>query len=429
MKVVKSQRKGNVTHLEIEISHDTLEKAFDTAFKKLVKKTKVAGFREGKVPRPIFEKQYGKTPILQEGLSSAMDASYSHAIKELNLKVVDHPQNVNADEYKENEPVRFTCEVTVKPEVKLGKYKGIKLTKEGCTTVDDQVETQLQQLREQMAYYQTVDRDVQRDDIIRINTKATSNEGLIESWSRDNMAFKVGSKQFGEEFDTEVVGMKTNDKKSVSLTYDSQFAQKEVAGKTVDIEFTIMEVREKQLPAFDDAFASKVSECTSKEALRNKIKDQVQEQHQKEVDEKLRSELMERIAEKSKMDLPEIMVDSEVKYDIQYYEEQLKKSGSTIDKYLEMMGKSQVDFEKELKEGARKRVIVELILDAISQEEKVEVTEIELKEKVKTLLPNLKTDEEIQSHMAQINLDGFKSMLKKQKTMDFLIDHAKISEK
>jgi trigger factor len=172
-----------------------------------------------------------------------------------------------------------------------------------------------------------------------------------------------------------------------------------------------------------------VSECTSKEALRNKIKDQVQEQHQKEVDEKLRSELMERIAEKSKMDLPEIMVDSEVKYDIQYYEEQLKKSGSTIDKYLEMMGKSQVDFEKELKEGARKRVIVELILDAISQEEKVEVTEIELKEKVKTLLPNLKTDEEIQSHMAQINLDGFKSMLKKQKTMDFLIDHAKISEK
>ena len=89
MKVVKSQRKGNVTHLEIEISHDTLEKAFDTAFKKLVKKTKVAGFREGKVPRPIFEKQYGKTPILQEGLSSAMDASYSHAIKELNLKVVE----------------------------------------------------------------------------------------------------------------------------------------------------------------------------------------------------------------------------------------------------------------------------------------------------------------------------------------------------
>jgi trigger factor len=243
------------------------------------------------------------------------------------------------------------------------------------------------------------------------------------------MAFKVGSKQFGEEFDTEVVGMKTNDKKSVTLTYDSEFSQKEVAGKTVDIEFTIMEVREKQLPDFDDAFANKVSECTSKEALRNKIKDQVQEQHQKEVDEKLRSELMEKIAEKSKMDLPEVMVDSEVKYDIQYYEEQLKKSGSTIDKYLEMMGKSQVDFEKELKEGARKRVIVELILDAISQEEKVEVTEIELKEKVKTLLPNLKTDEEIQSHMAQINLDGFKSMLKKQKTMDFLIDHAKISEK
>ena len=332
-------------------------------------------------------------------------------------------------EYKENEPVRFTCEVTVKPEVKLGKYKGIKLTKEGSTTVDDQVETQLQQLREQMAYYQTVDRDVQLDDIIRINTKATSNEGLIESWSRDNMAFKVGSKQFGEEFDTEVVGMKTNDKKSVSLTYDSQFAQKEVAGKTVDIEFTIIEVREKQLPDFDDAFASKVSECTSKEALRKKIKDQVQEQHQKEIDEKLRSELMERIAEKSKMDLPEVMVDSEVKYDIQYYEEQLKKSGSTIDKYLEMMGKSQVEFEKELKEGARKRVIVELILDAISQEEKVEVTDIELKEKVKTLLPNLKTDEEIQSHMAQLNLDGFKSMLKKQKTMDFLIDHAKISEK
>jgi trigger factor len=429
MKIIKSQRKENIMTLEIEIPHDFLEKEFGNAFKKLVKKAKISGFRPGKIPRSIFEKHYGTASILQEGVFLAMNNCYSQAIIELGLQVVDYPKNINIDEYKENQPVRFTCEVTVKPVIKLGKYKGIKLIKESTHSVEDQVDTQLQQLREQMATYRTVERSVQQDDVIRINITSSSDNQGIESWSRDNMAVKVGAKQLGEEFDTEVMGMNTGDKKAISLTYDVQFQHKEVAGKTVDIDFDIMEIREKQLPELDDAFSSKVSECKQLTELRDKIKGQLDEQNQKETDEKLRSNLMELIAEKTNVDLPEAMVTTEVQYDIQYYEEQLKKSGSTIENYLKMMGKSQSDFESELKEGARKRVIGELILDAISSEEKVSVSAEELKEKVKNLLPNLKTEEEIEAHMKKINLDGFKSMLTKQKTMDFLIENAKISEK
>ncbi len=429
MKVIKSKRKDNTVYLEVEIPHEILETSFEKAFAKLVKKAKVAGFRPGKVPRNIFEKHYGQAPIIQEGVSLAMNECYLEAIKTEALQVVDYPQNINTDEYKENEPVRFTCEVTVKPIIKLGKYKGIKLTQDKSESIEDRIEQQLQQLREQMASYETVEREIQADDIIRVNMKSACEGAVIESWTRDNMAVKAGSSQLGKEFDVEIIGMKTDDKKSISLAYDSSFSNKEVAGKTIDIEFEVVEVREKKLPDLDDEFAKKVSECQTVSELREKVKGQISEQYQKEQDEKLRSALMELIVETTKVELPEAMVSNEVQYDIQYYEEQLKKSGGTIESYLQMMGKSQEEFENELKEGAKKRVIGELILDEVAKVEKIEVTEDEKREKIKALLPNLKTDEEIDAHMQKINLNGFNSMLVKQKTMDFLIENAKIETK
>ncbi len=429
MKVIKSQRKENTVYLEIEIPHDTLEESFNSAFKKVVKKAKVSGFRPGKVPRNIFEKHYGKAPIIQEGISLAMNQCYLEAIKTEDLQVVDYPQNINTDEYKENEPVRFTCEVTVKPLVKLSKYKGLKLTQDKAESIEDRIEEKLQQLREQMASYETVTRAIVKEDIIRVNMKASTEGQSIESWTRDNMAVKVGSSQLGEGFDTEVVGMKTDDKKSISLAYEDSFSNKEVAGKTIDMEFKVMEVREKILPDLDDKFANKVSECQTIVALRDKIKDQINEQYQKESDEKLKSSLMELMIEKTKVELPEAMIKNEVKYDLQYYQDQLKKSGGTMESYLKIMGKSQEEFEEELKEGAKKRVMGELILDEIAKQEKIAVSQSEKREKVQELLPNLKTDAEIDAHMQKIDLNGFNAMLVKQKTMDFLIQNAKIEQK
>jgi trigger factor len=412
--------------LEIEIPHHTLEKSFDAAFVKLQKKAKVAGFRPGKVPRAIFEKNYGKSVLIQEGVSIAMNQAYLEAIRSEKLDVVDYPQNINTNEYQENQSVTFTCDVTVKPKLKLGKYKGIKIELKSNPDVNDQIESQIHQLREQMATYTTVSREIQTDDIVRANVNAMSEGQSIETWTRDNMAIKVGSSHLGKECDDALVGMKASEKKSFTIAYDAEFSNKAVAGKSVDFTLEVMEVREKSLPAVDDEFAKKVSDSDTLDQFKEKLTKQFESQNEKAKDDELRSTLLETLAKEVKVDLPEIMVKNEMKYDLEYYKDQINKAGSTFENYLQIMGKTQTEFEEELKEGVSKRIIGELILEEVAKCESITLDDSEKIEKVKSLVPTINTDDEARAHMKKINLNEFDAMLTKQKTMNFLINNAKI---
>ena len=237
MKILKSKRKGNTVSLEVQESSEAIEKAIHIAFKKIVKNASVPGFRKGKVPRDIFEKTYGKDMLIEEGVQEAVNKAYQQSILELDLKVIDYPKNLNIGEYKESADISFTCDVDVVPEVKLGKYKGIKIKTDKIKVEKEQIETQINQLKEKAAEYVTVERPIQENDIVRAHTEAKIDDYAYEPWTRKNTGLKVGLGSFGKEFDEQVTGLKNNEVKNFSITYPDTFEIKDIAGK--EVHFTV----------------------------------------------------------------------------------------------------------------------------------------------------------------------------------------------
>lgn len=430
-KVLKNKKKGFTVSLEIEISTDTINAALEATFKRLSKSAKVPGFRKGKVPRNIFEKHYGKGVLIQEGLSDAVNMSYGEAIRDLDLAVVDYPKNVEIGEYEDNKPVKFTCEVDVKPDVKLGKYKGLKVTRDPAEATDEQINQNIEQLQENFAEFTESEDKSETDDMVTLAIKATQDGEEIEQWTKDAMTIKLGLKNFGEEFDNEIEGLKLNDEKSFTITFPDDYAKTEVAGKEVAFDVKVTEVRKKALPALDDAFAEKVSNGQIKTyaELKEDMVKRLNEQAEKTSEEKFRGDLIELAADDAKVEIPAAMIESEIDADIRQYEQQISRSGGNLEQYLGLIGQSQEQFREQLRENAEKRVRAELVLTAIVEKEKVQVSDDDIKSEIKTLLPSADTDEKVEEEMKKINVDGFRQMLKQRKAVDVLIDNAKVSKK
>ena len=217
MKVLKSKRNGNTINLEVEASHEEIESKFEGAFQKVRKKASLPGFRKGKIPRKIFEKNFGKEVIIQEAVYDVINETYKSAIEELKLKVIDYPKNVDVDEYKENKSIKYRCDVDVEPELKLKKYKGLKISFDKKTADEGALKQEMDILIGMHATYENVDSEAKDGDIVRFNAKATIDGETYETWSRENQATRLGAKNYGEEFDTILLGLKKGDKKIAPL--------------------------------------------------------------------------------------------------------------------------------------------------------------------------------------------------------------------
>ena len=428
MKVLKNKRNGNTVSLEIEASVETITKAFDQAFQTLVKRSKVPGFRQGKTPRTIFEKHYGKSTIVQEGLPKAVNEAYHLAIQELDLPIVDYPKNVNIGEYKESEPVQFTCDVDVKPTVKVGKYKGLKVTQEPKTADEDKINEKINQLRDNASNYNEVQRASKEEDIVRLDIEASIDGVAFPQWTRKNMGVKVGLKNFGETFDKEISGLTTAEEKQFTVTYPADYSETQVAEKTVSFSIKVIEIREKVLPELNDEFAKKVSKFETFADFKKDLVATLSKENKEKSENKLHSDLIDAIVEDTKMDIPEGMITQEIDADIRYYESILSKSGSTLSSYLSLMGQNEEEFRKTLKEAALKRVQADLVLEEIALKENIKASDDELKAEIKKSMPNLKTDEEVDAHFEKINTENLRNTLTQRKTIDFVVENAKIKE-
>ena len=427
MKVLKNKKSGYTVSLEIEATPDEVEKGLDISFKRQVKHAKVPGFRKGKVPRSIFEKHYGKKALVQEGLTEAINIAYGNAVTELALEVVDYPKNLNMAEYEDEKPVIFTLDVDVKPDVKLGKYKGVKVKKQDTKVDDAKIEDQILQLRENGVEYAEADRGAKTDDILRINVSAQSDGEAIESVTRQNSAHRLGTATFGEDFDKELTGKKATDKHTFSITYEEDFAMKDIANKTVDYEVEVIEVREKKLPELTDELVEKFSEYKTVDEFKTTVKENLEKKLQEEADEQVKLDILEAISAKCTVEVPEGMINTEAGHRVNELQRTLSQSGLSIEQYSAMTGKTVDDLKAEMKEPAEKSVKNELIINAILKEESIEANDEDIAEEVKRLIPTADTDEKVQEELKRVNLDGFKTMIAHRKTIDFLVQHAKIS--
>jgi trigger factor len=428
MKILKQERRGDRHFLEIEASVATLNQSMDAAFQKLSKSAKIPGFRKGKVPRSLFEKHYGEGVLIQEGVSEAINTTYRQAIESLNLEVIDFPQNLKVTgEYEPYQPLVYSCEVDVLPEVKLGTYKGLSVKKEVAAVTDEALENRVAEILKYQSKYQ-VSTDPSKDgDILSLSIQATCEGQPYEAWSRQNKGVELGKSEMGEGFDAQLQGRQSGDELHFSISYPQDAPQTEVAGKTIDFHVTVTDVRVLIQPELNDEFVASFSEFKTVDEFKSDLRQKMQQQEEQALEEKFYQEVMETLLKEVEVDVQPILIQRQTDQHIEGIKQNLGNSGIKFEQYLAMINKTEADIRDEYKDQAKDHVKAELTLDAIAKAENFTVSEEEVLNEVKAW--NIKSvgDDEakLRQFVSRINTQPLTERLLRRKAMQCIIDNLK----
>ena len=427
MKILNSTKQGNVIFLELEQPHEAIQSNLDKAFKKVVKDVRIPGFRKGKITRSMYEKYFGTDTIVREGIMDAVNAAYAEAVQLLDLRVIDFPRNIKIGEYKENEAIQFSCEVDILPEAKLGTYKGLEITVTKDEVTDDAVNEQINRLRDSYATYEPVDRPAKADDVVRATISATVDGEPYAPWTRDGAGIRLGLGSFGPEFDEQVIGMTQSESKTFSTVLPDDFSNKETAGKSAEFSVTIDEVREKRLPEITDEFAAKVSGQSTADEFVTQTRIKLETQSTEKYDGEIRNALITAVINATEIEVQPVLVQREVTQLVSEFESNVKRIGYTLEQYLKTTDGSIEKLRETYLETAEQRVKADLILAAIAEQEKIEVSDDDLRAEIKDWNePELSTDSQINGYLRHIDQERLRYSVRRQKTLDFLVSPAVI---
>ena len=386
MKVEMTKKETNVVELKVEVPQDQVEQAIAKAYVKTRKDYSVPGFRKGKVPRNILEKRYGIEIFYEEAANILIQDTYPQVVEEQKLEPVDHP-DITVDQFDCEQPFIYTATVTVCPELKLGKYKGLKIAKEEKQVADEDVEAEIKALQNSKARLIALEADAvaANDDQVIIDFVGKMDGEEFEGGTGANYPLALGSGSFVPGFEEQLIGAKQGEKVLVKLTMPQEYHSEELAGKEVEFEVEIKEIKRKELPALDDDFAKEVGDYETLTALKDFIRERLEDRARQEAADKLRHDVLEAVREKAEVDIPGIMIENETKAMLRQMENRFSQQGLKFEDYLSYSGKSLDDIMAEMRPGAENNVKTELLLDTVSKVENISVDEAELEEEIAQL--------------------------------------------
>ncbi len=429
MKANWEKLENNQGVLTIEVEQEQVEQAVDQAFKKVVKKVNLPGFRKGKVPRKIFEARFGVESLFQDAFDLLFPDVYGQAVKETGIDPVDRPE-VNVDQMGKDENWIIKATVTVKPEVQLGDYKGITIEPKEFAVAEEDVDSELKKMQERSAELNVMeDVAVENGDYAIIDFEGFVDGVAFEGGKGENYNLEIGSNSFIPGFEEQIVGMKKDEEKDVVVTFPEEYHSADLAGKEATFKVKVNEIKRKSLPALDDEFAKDVSEFESLEELKTDIKNKLEKKSEEDKENYERQAIIEKVAENATINIPEIMIENEVNHMLKDFEQRLMHQGINLDLYYQFSGLDEEKLREQMTEDATKRVSNSLTLEAISKLENVEVTEEEIAEEIQSLADMYKRPlEEIQEFFrGRDQLDGIKNDIRIRKTIDLLVEWNKIA--
>lgn len=372
--------------LEITIEAEKFEEAMQKAFFKNAKHFSVPGFRKGKAPRNIVERYYGESVLYEEAFNIAAPDVYDEVIKENEIEAVSSPE-IDITQIGAGKDLVFTAVVTVKPEIKLGKYKGLKIEKKEYPVTEEAVQEHLDEMLEKNARIISADK---RHKVKKGDTAVIDFEGFVdgvpfEGGKAENHSLEIGSGAFINGFEDQLVGMKIDEEKEIDVTFPEEYFSKELAGKPAKFKVKVNEIKVKELPELDDEFAKDVSEFDTLEELKADLKEHIQEENERKAKYEEEEEAIQAVLAKTEVEIPKVMIDNEIDGYIHDFESRLSYQGLSLDMYLDMMGKNLADVRKEYEEKATTNVRTRLVLEEIFKIEKLEVTDEDIDEKLKDL--------------------------------------------
>lgn len=409
--------KGTLT---FEIDVETAKKGIDQAFKRTQKRITVPGFRKGHVPRQLFNQMYGEEALYQDALNIVLPKAYEDAVKETGIEPVDQPQ-IDVKSLEKGQPWVLTAEVAVKPEVKLGDYKGMEVPAQDTTVSDKEVEDELESKRQQQAeLVLKEDQPAENGDTVVIDYVGSVDGEKFDGGSADNYSLELGSGAFIPGFEDQLVGHKSGEDVEVKVTFPEEYHAQDLAGKEAVFEVKLHEVKEKQLPEMDDEFAKDVDEdVDTLDELKEKTKKQLQEQKEDAAHAAIEAAVNNAETE----EIPQAMLDDDTDRQVQQYLMGMQQQGINPKMYFQITGTTEDDLRKQFANDAAKRVKTNLVLEAIVKDAKLEATDEDIDAEIKDLAAQYGMEED--AVKKALSKDMLSHDIQIKKAVDLVTDSAK----
>ena len=425
MSVKVEKLEHNMAKLTIEVPTEELEKAVEKVYQSQKKNISIPGFRKGKVPRTMVEKMYGAEVFYQDAANEIIPDAYEAALKEVEEEIVSMPE-VDVVQMKKGEPFIFTAEVALKPEVKLGQYKGVEVDKIDVTVSDEEVEAEIEKEREKNARtVEVTDRAVKDGDTVSLDFEGFVDGAAFEGGKGENYPLTIGSGAFIPGFEEQLVGTEIGADVEVNVTFPEDYQADNLAGKAAVFKCKVNEIKEKQLPEVDDEFASEVSAFDTLEAYKADLKQNLEDKKFKEAKSAKTDAVIEAIIASSEMDIPEAMIKTEQRQMLNDFAQRMQMQGLSMEQYFQFTGTTADMLMEQSKPQAEQRIKTSLVIDAIVAAENIEATEEEFAEEVKTMAEVYQMEEDkIVETLGEQGKASVMKDIKAKKAAEFVTENA-----
>lgn len=415
----------NMAKLTIEVSAEEFEKALNGAYMKQKKNISVPGFRKGKVPRQMVEKMYGVEIFYDDAANALIPDAYAKAYDEADIEIASQPK-VEVVQIEKGKPFIFTAEVAVKPEVTLGEYKGLAVDKVSNRVTQKEIEERLGKEQEKNARTIAVEgRPVQDKDEVILDFEGFVDGVAFEGGKGENYSLVIGSGSFIPGFEEQLIGAEAEKEVEVNVTFPEEYHAEELAGKEAVFKCTVHEIKAKELPELNDEFASEVSEFDTLDELKADIKAKIKEEKNAEGKRRREDQAVEQAVANASMDVPEAMIDTEVRQMANDFAQRIQQQGLTMEQYMQFTGMKSEKMLEEFKPQALKRIQTRLVLEAIVKAENIEISDERLDEELTKMAEAYKMEvEKLKEFMGDAEKEQMKQDMAVQEAVTFLTDNA-----
>ena len=424
IKIEKTENKNEVK-LEFTIEAAKFDEAIKTVYSKNAKYFNIPGFRKGKAPMNIVERYYGDEIFYEDAFNEVVPEVYEKELKENNIEAVSRP-DLDVKQIGKGQDLIFTAVVQTKPEVKLGKYKGIELKKVEYNVSDADIDHELGHMQEKNARLVSIeDRPVEKGDITVIDFEGFVDGVAFEGGKAQNHELTIGSNTFIPGFEDQIIGMKIDEEKDINVKFPEDYFSENLKGKDAVFKVKLHEIKKKELPKLDDEFAKDVSEFDTLKELKESIKQKIDEENKTKAKYEMQDAAVKAVCDDVEIDIPSGMIETEVDNMVREIEQRLSYQGMKLENYLQMIGKTNEEFRKEYEEQAKTSVKNRLVIEAIIKAEKIEPDELTVEEKIKEMAEMYGQKEE-QLKQNEGFVQYIKESLKSEKAVEFIVENAKI---
>lgn len=426
MSVQVEKLEKNMAKLTIEVPAAEFEAAIQEAYLKNKKRISLPGFRKGKVPRMMIEKMYGEGFFYEDAANAVIPKAYEKAAMESEIEIVSRPE-INVEQIGKGKDFIFTATVAVKPEVTLGQYKGLEYDEKPVEVTDEDLEQELKKVQEQNARTITVeDRAIANGDIAVIDFTGSVDGEEFEGGKGEDYELVIGSHSFVDTFEDQLIGKNTGDEVEVNVTFPEDYQVADLAGKPALFKVVIKAIKTKEVPELDDEFASDVSDFDTLDEYKEDLKKTILEKKEKTAKTAKENALVDKVIENAQMDIPEPMIELEVRQMADEFAQRMQMQGLSMEQYMQYTGLTSEKLLEEMKPNAEKKIKTRLVLEAVVDAEKIEVSAEELEAEYKKLADMYQMEvDKVKEIMGTAGEENMKKDIAVQKAVDVIADSAK----